>query len=153
MLLNSTGCSAIETLLGGTCTAVMDGKSILKPERKPSGILANRSRMPAWRSSYSQASALYGVSGSSLLCTRALLGPMMSCSTAGADVECIVSGGGTAFLSLPGRAYLLSVFGPECFANALCKGFMLLIPCLGGRAINCAVRVVPEANCTAREGS
>jgi hypothetical protein len=68
-------------------------------------------------------------------------------------VEHIVSGGGTAFLSLPGRADLLSIFGPERFADTLGKGFMLLVPCLGGWAIDCAVRVAPKANCTAREGS
>jgi hypothetical protein len=92
ILSNSAGYSLIETLFGGVCTVVMSGKSNLKPKRRPSGILAKRSRMPAHRSSYSQAPALYGVSGHSLLCTRALLSSMLGCSTARTDVASFMFG-------------------------------------------------------------
>jgi hypothetical protein len=58
MLLNSTENSLTDSLFGGVCTTLIDGKSILKPKRKPEGTLAKRLRTPARCNSYSHTSAL-----------------------------------------------------------------------------------------------
>jgi hypothetical protein len=79
--LNSCVYSIIDSLFGGVCVTAICGKSKLKPNRRPSGILVKRSSSPAHWSSHSHASTLYRVNGASFLRSRAFLGSMGGCST------------------------------------------------------------------------
>jgi hypothetical protein len=124
--------SEIESLFGGACTSEIEGKSILKPRQRPSGILAKCSSAPAFHNSHSHASALYRVRGNNFLCSRTLLGAMCGCTTSQTDVVGIVFGGGAPFITLPSCANLFPILRPESLADTLCKGFELFVPCLRG---------------------
>lgn len=147
---NSIEYSEIESLFGGACTVLIEGKSILKPKRSPSGILAKRSSKPALRSSRFQASTLYGVNGLSFLSSRASLSAVGGCSASRTYVTCIVFGSGATFFALPACTDLFSVFGPKTFADALGKCLKLIVPRTRGGAFHGTMRVPSQAYCATR---
>jgi hypothetical protein len=61
----------------------------------------------------------------------------------------VVLRGCAPFLSLPCGAKLFPVLGPQPFADALGEGVELFVPSLSGCALDGAVRVASQANCTA----
>ena len=71
--LNSELYVSIDGAFIGVCTCEILGKSILKPNLSPSGMVLKRSMMPALRNSEVHASGLYGVIALALLCSRAAL--------------------------------------------------------------------------------
>lgn len=58
----------------------------------------------------------------------------------------VVSGHGTALFALPGSAELLSVFRPQTLVDAFHKGLVLLIPRVGGHALDGLMGVTSKAH-------
>jgi len=74
--LNSELYVLIDGAFIGVCTCVILGKSILKPNLSPSGMVLKQSMMPALHNSEVHVSGLYGASALALLCSRAALSSM-----------------------------------------------------------------------------
>jgi len=70
-------------------------------------------------------------------------------STTGAYVSSIMPRVGAAFHSLPSRAELAAIFGPETFVDAFREGVVEVVPRFGQGAFNDAVRVAAKTYCTA----